>query len=390
MKILYLTPGCFDKGGISRYTRYQMRALYTIFGRDRVRTLSLLGPDADSLEHAFDVDFHASGNGARDKAALLRAAIGFAARERPDVIHAAHVNLSSAALALAAAVGARAVLNVYGLEVWSGLRGDAALGLRLVRHIISDCHYTARYVRSHGAGRDAEVGVIWDCVDVDALTPGAPRAEVLRKYGIPDPQTGLNVLTLGRIAQKAAHKGYDRLLDVFARASATVPELRLVYAGSGDLVGPLREQAERLGVGDRVHFTGAIHEDDMADVYRSAHVFSLVSDRGYLRGEGLPLTPLEAAACGVPILVGNQDGSQEAVVGEHNGFVVDPFDLDAHARRLIQLARRPALRAAMGAAARERAVHEFSYDRFVAEHRALFAAWFGIREAGVPAMARSS
>jgi phosphatidylinositol alpha-1,6-mannosyltransferase len=380
MKILYLTPGCFDKGGISRYTRYQIQALRTIFGRAQVRALSLLGPDAESLEHDFEVDFHASGNGLRDKAALMHAAITIALRERPQLIHAAHVHLSGAALALAAAVGARAVLNVYGHEVWSGLRSDAALGLRLVRHVISDCHFTARYVQGHGLGPHAKIGVVWDCVDVDKLTPGAPRPEVLKRYGIPDPTTGLNLLTLGRLSQDAAHKGYDRLLQVFARAAATVPELRLIYAGRGNLAAPLRERAARMGVADRVFFTGAVHEDDMGDVYRSAHVFSLVSDRGRQRGEGLPLTPLEAAACGVPILVGNQDGSQEAVVGERNGFVLDPFDLDAHARRIIELARRPELRARMGRAARERAERELSYARFVDEHRALFATWF---DAGV-------
>jgi phosphatidylinositol alpha-1,6-mannosyltransferase len=377
MKILYLTPGCFDKGGISRYTRYQILALRAVFGADRVRALSLLGPDGESLEQDFRVDFHASGNSARDKAALLRRAVTLAARERPDVIHAAHVNLSGAAVVLAAAVGARSVLNVYGHEVWSGLRGDAALGLRLVRHVISDCHFTARYVEDHGLGRRARLGVIWDCVDVEKLTPGDPRPEVLRRYGIPDPGTGLNLLTLGRLSQDAAHKGYDRLLEVFSRAAATVPELRLIYAGRGNLVEPLRERAARMGLADRVHFTGAIHEDHLGDVYRSAHIFSLVSDRGRNRGEGLPLTPLEAAACGVPILVGNQDGSQEAIVGERNGFVVDPFDLDAHARRIIWLSRRPAARAAMGRAARERAVRELSYERFVEEHRALFASWFG-------------
>ena len=390
MKILYLTPGCFDKGGISRYTRYQIEALYAIFGRDRVRSLSLLGPDAESLEHAFDVDFHASGNGPRDKAALIRAAITFAVRERPDVIHAAHVNLSGLAMAIAAAVRARAVLNVYGLEVWSGLRPDAALGLRLVPHVISDCHFTARYVRAHGTGKHADVGVVWDCVDVDKLTPGAPRPDVLRKYGIPDPATGLNVLTLGRLSQDAAHKGYDRLLEAFARAAATVPELRLIYAGRGNLIEPLRARAAAMGLGGRVHFTGAVHEDDMGDVYRSAHVFSLVSDRGRQRGEGLPLTPLEASACGVPIIVGNQDGSQEAVVGETNGFVIDSFDLDAHAQRFIQLARRPDLRAAMGSAARARAVGALSYQRFIEEHRALYSAWFGRKTAGIAAPAATA
>lgn len=377
MRILYLTTGCFDKGGISRYSRYQIEALRLIHGAENVRALSLLGPDENSLEGGFAIDFHANGNSARAKAALLSRAASITLRERPELIHAAHVNLSGVALGLSRLIGARAALNVYGLEVWSGLRSDAALGLRFVPHIISDCHFTARYVRAHGAGPAARVGVVWDCVDTDRFRPAAPRPEVLKRYGIPDPATGINLLTLGRISPDAAHKGYDRLLEVFTRVAATVPDIRLVYAGRGNLVETLRERAARAGLGDRVHFTGAVHEDDLADVYRSAHIFSLVSDRGHLRGEGLPLTPLEAAACGAPIIVGNQDGSQEAVVDGENGFIVDPFDLEAHARAIIELSRSRTRCASMGAAASARAARVFSYDRFVEEHRALFATWFG-------------
>lgn len=379
MRVLYLTPGCFDKGGISRYTRYQIRALREILGPAQVTALSLLGPDEGSFEEPFPVDFHARGNTRRDKAAFLLRAAALTAARRPDVIHAAHVNLAGAALALARAVRARLVVNVYGHEVWSGLRRDAALGLSR-GDVVSDCHFTARYVEEHGKGKDARISVIWDCVDTDRVTPGAPRPEVLAKYAIPDPTTGTNLLTLGRLSRFAAHKGYDRLLEVFARAArarAAGPPLRLVYAGRGDLVEPLRARARELGLADRVFFTGAVHDDDLGDVYRSAHLFSLVSDRGKSRGEGLPLTPLEASAAGVPILVGDQDGSAEAVIEGENGFVVDPFDLDAHAARVVALASDPARRAAMGEAARARAVRDFSYRRFVAEHRALFNRWYG-------------
>jgi phosphatidylinositol alpha-1,6-mannosyltransferase len=376
-RILYLTPGCFDKGGISRYTRYQIRALREIVGAGRVRVLSLLGPDDQSFEEPFAVDFHARGSSLRDKTALLAHAAIFAARERPDLVIAAHVNLSAAAVALAAPLGADTWLNVYGLEVWSGLRGDAALGIRRVAHVIADCHFTARWVQSHHLTLTPDVRVVWDCVDIDRFSPRPPRPAVLARYGIPDPATGINVLTLGRISSDASHKGYDRLLEAFARARATLGELRLIIAGRGPLTPRLREQAARLGVAPHVFFTGGVHEDDLADVYRAGHIFSLVSYRGRLHGEGLPLSVLEAAACGLPILVGNQDGSQEAVVEGRNGHVLDPFDIEAHAGRLRELARAPAAREAMGAAGRVRAEREFSYGRFVDEHRALLDDYFG-------------
>jgi len=378
-RILYMTPGCFDKGGISRYSRYQIRALRALVGESRVRAVSLLGPDSNSFEEPFLVDFHATGHTRRDKASLLSRAVVLAARERPDLVIAAHVNLSAAALAIAAPIGAQTMLNVYGLEVWSGLRRDAALGLRHVDHVVADCHFTARWVRSHGLSRALDVRVIWDCADIERFSPGTAPPEILARYGIPDPATGLNLLTLGRISPDAAHKGYDRLIEVFARVRATVDNLRLIIAGGGPLAASLRQHAARFGVESHVFFTGSVHEDDLPDVYRAAHVFSLVSNRGRGKGDGLPLTALEAAACGLPILVGNEDGSQDAVVDGQNGYIVDPFDFDAHAGRIRELCRDPALRATMGAAGRARAVHEFSYARFVDEHRALLDDWFGDR-----------
>jgi phosphatidylinositol alpha-1,6-mannosyltransferase len=125
-----------------------------------------------------------------------------------------------------------------------------------------------------------------------------------------------------------------------------------------------------------VFFTGFLHEEDLPDVYRSAHLFSLVSDRGFGRGEGIPLTPLEAAAVGVPILVGNQDGSQEAVVEGINGFILDPFDIPKNAEAIVTLMKNGALRGKMGRAARERIEKEFAYPKFVQKHRELLGRWF--------------
>ena len=387
MRILFLTPGCFDKGGISRYTRYQIRALRTIFGASNIHAMSLLGPGADSIEEPFEVDFHAAGTRRIDKARFVAHATGAALARRPDIILAAHVNLSAAALALGSAARAATILNIYGLEVWSGMRRDAAFGLRSVKHVIADCHFTARYVEDNGLRSAGATTVIWDCVDLAKFSPRAPRPEVVARYRIPDPTTGINLLSFGRMTTDSAHKGYERLLEVFAKVAPRAPSLRLIFAGRGQLGEVLKERAARMSLGARVTFTGGIHEDDLPDVYRSGHIFSLVSDRGPWRGEGIPLTPLEGAACGLPLLVGNQDGSQEAVIDGVNGYTLDPFDLATHAAKILHLAQDAGARSAMAAAARERAEREFSYDRFVDKHRALFATQFADRTARLTPLA---
>ncbi len=369
--VLYLTVGCFDKGGISRYNRYQITALRELLGEDAIRVYSVRGPAEGDFETPFSVTWSAGGSDpergatATQKLALAARVAADALLCRPRVILAAHVYLSSLAVALARVVRARSAVDVYGLEVWSGLRPDSAWGLRASDLVIADCRFTAEYVReARLRPPGAPTAVLRDCVDTERFRPGAPRPEVVRRYGIPDPERHVNVLTLGRIAPEAAHKGYDRLLEAFGRAAPAAPALRLVYAGKGALVPELRRQAEARGLGDRVVFTGMVHEDDLADVYRSAHVFSLVSDRGHRRGEGIPLTPLEAAACGKPILVGDQDGSQEAAADGVTGYVLDPFDAAAHRDRLLRLATDADQRARMGRAGRARILEHHDYRVF--------------------------
>ncbi|HEX2826077.1 MAG TPA: glycosyltransferase family 4 protein [Burkholderiales bacterium] len=370
-KILYFTPGCFDKGGISRYNRFQIRALREIAGEANVQVFSLLPRSKDDLEEPFDVAWApVSSSHTLNKLDFSARVALRALRSKPDVIWVAHVYMSPLAVGLARMVKAKTVLNTYGLEVWSGLSPPRQRGLRACEEVIADCRFTARYLEDSGYRAPDSVKVIWDTVDVSRFTPGLPPRSVVEKYRIPDPAAHVNLLTLGRMSRGADHKGYRRLLEAFALAAPRVPELRLVYGGSGELVEVLRERAHALGFGDRVHFTGSVHEADLPDVYRCGHIFSLVSDRSTGRGEGVPVTPLEAAACALPILVGNQDGSPEAVEAGGNGYVLDSFDLPAHAEAIVELARSPESRSRMGAAGARRVNSEFSYNTFRDKHRA--------------------
>jgi phosphatidylinositol alpha-1,6-mannosyltransferase len=333
-------------------------------GDASVRVASMLGPDEDSFESPFHVDWscaHAHGRQAQIEmaAAMLRMAL----QQRPDIVISAHVNLSGVGRLAARLCGARSVVQVYGSEIWAHRRWSATWGLTGSDAVISDCHFSARYMDEHRIRPAGSTRVLWDCVETDRYTPGTPSQEVIQRYGIPDPRSHVNLMTLGRMSKQSPNKGYDRLLAVFAKLRE-LESLRLVYGGGGDLVEELRAEARRLGLADRVHFLGFIHEDDLPDVYRSAEIFSLVTHRSLGHGEGIPLTPLEAAACGKPILVGNQDGSQEAVAGEENGFVVDPHDLEAHAERIRRLVENPELRRSMGSAGRRRIERFHAYEVF--------------------------
>lgn len=366
MRILYLTPGVFDKGGICRYNRFQIAALRELLGTDRVSVISLLGPSGSQhdLETPFDVDWHGSRADLTftDKMAFVSAAWRFNSGHRADLIWCAHLHYSVLAWLLARAKGTKYLVQVYGREVWTSRyhRPDLGWGISHSNYIISDCHFTAQYVADNYRVKNS-AEVMWDCVETSRFSPGKPSPEVLTRYGLPDPSLGFNILTLGRLSQDAAYKGYERLLEVFCR----LPDhAHLIYGGGGSLISYLQKRAHELGVADRVIFTGFIRENDLPDVYRSASVFCLIGDRGPGRGEGIPLTPLEAASCGVPILVGNQDGSREAVEQGINGYALDPFDLDEITRQLQRLATDDAYRAKLGQGARARVEKEHAYPVF--------------------------
>lgn len=375
MRVVFLTPGCFDKGGISRYCRYQIEALREFIGPKQIEVLSLLGPDENDFETPFHVDWHGGRAGELNKLKFSAASMLMILRSRPDVIHVAHVNLAPLAIKLARLVNARTILNVYALELWSGLTRSRREALFRMTRVLADCHYTADFVIRSGLHAQRP-DVIWDCVDLDRFSPGECPLEVRKKYNLPNKNEHFVIMTLGRLARAASHKGYDRLIEAFSRVQREIPHSRLVIAGRGDDLERLEQLVSQFALQRSVIFTGAIDECDLADCYRSASLFSLVSDRGHGRGEGIPLTPLEAMGCGVPIVVGNQDGSQEAVLKQDgqlsNGFVIDPYDIESHARIIVQLAKNKEMLAHLQHNARKIAAENFGYRRFVNQNRELY------------------
>jgi phosphatidylinositol alpha-1,6-mannosyltransferase len=374
-RVVYLTPGVFDKGGISRYGRYQVRALRDLLGERAVSVISLAPPEAAGFEEPFAVDFASFGGTRAGKAFFVAAAthtVGAGIGARPRVIWSAHLHFAPVALALARATSATLALDVYGSEVWTNVGRLRAAALRRADWVVSDCHNTRAYLIDHGLRAPSRTVVHWDCVDTDRFSPGDP-GDVLARYGVPAAAGAVTVLTLGRMAPGTEYKGYDRLIEVFARLPAAAP-LRLVLAGDGARRGELLERAVGLGLGGRVYFTGSVREQDLPALYRACDVFSLVTTAGPGMGEGIPLTPLEAAACGKPILVGDQDGSREAAADGETGFVLDSRDASALYARLLTLAGDAALRARMGEAARARIVREHAYPRFRARVAELLAA----------------
>jgi len=232
MKVLYLATGVFDKGGISRYSRYQIRGLRERFGAGNVYVMSLLPCRGDVFEEAIEVQKTFSGPTMPGKVHYALQALWQSWRSRPDVVWANHVNLGPLAQMAARLAGGRFVVNIYGREMWSGLGGARAKALRRADHIVSDCHFTARWTQDNLGMSADRMTVIWDCVDCERFTPGEPDAAVAERYRVPLRDGRLRLMTLGRLETGQMHKGYHRLIRALSEAGGTLAA-DLVIGGDG-------------------------------------------------------------------------------------------------------------------------------------------------------------
>jgi glycosyltransferase involved in cell wall biosynthesis len=124
-------------------------------------------------------------------------------------------------------------------------------------------------------------------------------------------------------------KNYGRLVEALHRLER--PDLKLVIAGDkGWLNDPLYEQIDSLGMSEQVQFLGFTADDDLPALYSAAEVFAFPS---LYEGFGLP--PLEAMACGVPVVASNTSSLPEVVASA--ALTVDPTDVEALADALRRL-----------------------------------------------------
>jgi len=174
----------------------------------------------------------------------------------------------------------------------------------------------------------------------------------------PDSRTSLTerkdlLVAIGRLD---AAKGYDRLLEAFARAAARNRSWRLTIVGEGPLREDLERQTSQLRLDDRVQFPGRL---DPASELASASIFALTS-----RYEGFPNALLEAMAAGVPAVAFDGSSAVRQIIRDGvDGLLVPDGDVSGFAEALSRLISDDDQRRAMGEAARD-VVNRFSLDDF--------------------------
>ena len=158
-----------------------------------------------------------------------------------------------------------------------------------------------------------------------------------------------NIVMVARFAPQKAHADL-----IHAIRDIDLP-LRVQFIGDGSARAAHEALATQLGVRDRIDFLGV--RTDVMEILGQAHIFALPTN-----WEGFPLTILEAMRSGLPVVASHVGGIGEAVVPGVTGFLTPAGSIPALTDALRQLVASPALRGAMGSAARARYESEFTVD----------------------------
>jgi glycosyltransferase involved in cell wall biosynthesis len=185
--------------------------------------------------------------------------------------------------------------------------------------------------------------------------PGSRPEPLAARWGL---DGGPVALFLGGLKSR---KNLFFLIDAWREVTRARPDARLVIAGSGPLLEPLRRHAARHGQAREVVFTGYVPESEKVAYYNLADLLLFPSSM-----EGFGFTVAEAMSCALPVVVSSRGSLPELVVDGEGGFLVEPSDRDAFVRKTLLLCGDPMLRRKFGTANVERVDRQFRWSHCAA------------------------
>lgn len=183
-------------------------------------------------------------------------------------------------------------------------------------HVIATSQKTAGYL-------ERPATVIHHGIDTQQFSPPADRAVLRTELGLP---AGVLIGCYGRIRHQ---KGTDVFVDAMIELLPGLPDHHALVMGRAtqshtEFLNDLKTRVEKAGLADRIHFLPEVPVDQMADWYRVLDLFVAPQ-----RWEGFGLTPLEAMACGVPVVATRVGAFEELIDDGNTGTLVSRDDIAA-------------------------------------------------------------
>ena len=281
--------------------------------------------------------------------ATTRRLQALAERLRPDILHAHSPVLNAIpALRVGKRLGIPVVYEVRAFwedaAVDHGTHAEWGLRYRMTRaletwalkradHVTTICEGLRQDIVARGIPED-RVTVIPNAVDIEKFPIGGAADESLQT------QLGLAGATvIGFIGSFYAYEGLDLLLDAFPRVLEAMPTARVLLVGGGPQDAALKAQAQRLGIADKVVFTGRVPHADVNRYYDLVDILAYPRHSMRLTELVTPLKPLEAMAQARLLVASDVGGHRELIEHGVNGILFKAGSAAHLADAVIDLAR---------------------------------------------------
>ncbi len=205
--------------------------------------------------------------------------------------------------------------------------------------------------------------ILLNGIDCDHFRPLQAKEKFRMELGLPKDKSV--VMSIGRLVPV---KGFDVLIRAIAMVKKTCPEIFVVIVGgkSGREYDRLSQLAHELGLNDSVLFIDSVHYDKLPFLYNAVDVFALSSVpiyKPHYEEENLPMTLIEASACGLPVIGSQCGGIPEVIDNNNTGILFKPGDFESLSIAIIKILKSSILASKFGANGRRKAVELFNISR---------------------------
>lgn len=310
MRVLFLSSDITSVGGIQKYSRQSLDALraanHEVTVIDKTRKQS-------KLWFGFRV-------------------LAFLWSKRPNLVVCGHINLAPVALLGSYITRTPYVVVTYGIESWDLKRVWHRASLRRAEVVATISRFTRNKLLDQLPELASRIYLLVNPVDGEEFYPKPRSADLCARHGLSSSDRIL--LTVSRLSASEQYKGYDTVIESMPRILTAVPNAKYLIVGKGNDRTRIERMVAERDLGHAVILCGYVPTEELIDYYNLCDVFVMPST-----GEGFGIVFLEALACGKPVIVGNQDASQEAVLDGKLGSLVDPRDTRAIGDAVIGVLR---------------------------------------------------
>jgi phosphatidylinositol alpha-1,6-mannosyltransferase len=319
LKILFFYLDAFSQtGGIENFNKAFVKALSDLSVENDLSFKAVSVHDSDPDERYIAKENYKGFKGSKIRSSYyaIKSSLNY------DQIILGHINLAIVGMVIKVIrPSARIILIAHGIEVWEKLHLIKGAFLKRADKIFAVSNFTKEKLVTANNIDPTKVEILHNTLDPYFKIPDTfvKPAYLLDRYKTN--KDAKIILTVTRITDTENEKGYDKVIEILSELIKEDPNIIYILAGkytpkAGSI---LKKLVKDQNLESNFILTGYIPESEMTDHYLLADVFVLPS-----RQEGFGIVFIEAAACGVPVIAGNMDGSIDALNNGEFGRLVNP------------------------------------------------------------------